>query len=132
MASDTTTQSFSSDTPDHRDTFLYRQAMVLATECFQLARQLPEDERFNLFAEILQASVAIPANIAGAHEAESHRQRLHHFDVARGKVKRLQTLLIMAVRVDCVERAATTRARLLANEIDGWLRTLIRQLARRH
>lgn len=132
MARDTTTQTFSSETPDDRDTFLYRRAMVLATECFQIARQLPEHERSVLFAEILQASVAIPANIAGAQQVESRRQRLHHFDVARGKLKRLQTLLIMAVHVDCVERAATTRVRVLANEIDGWLRTLIKQLARRH
>jgi hypothetical protein len=72
----------------------------------------------------------ISSNIAGDYQAESRTGRHTHFDVARGKVKRLQTLVTLAVKVEYLKRPATTRARLLANEMDGWLRTLIKQLAR--
>ncbi len=130
MPNDTTARAFSAEPPDHRNSFLYQQALELATECIQLVQRLPEEERFNLVDDFLKTSVAIPANIAGAHEVESRKERLRHLDVARGKVKRLQSLLSVAVRVEYMERAATSRARLLANEIDGWLRTLIKQLAR--
>ena len=130
MPNETTARGFSPEPPDHRDSFLYKQAIELATECFQLVQKLPEEERLNLVDDLLKTSVAIPANIAGAHEVDTQKGRLHQFDVARGKVKRLQSLLILAVRVEYLERAQTSRARLLANEIDGWLRSLIKQLAR--
>ena len=130
MPNDTTARAFSAEPPDHRDSFLYKQALELASECIQLAQKLPEEERLNLVDDFLKTSIAIPANIAGAHEVETKKERLQQFDVARGKVKRLQSLLIVAVRVECLDRAATSRARLLANEIDGWLRSLIKQLAR--
>lgn len=123
-------RTFAPELPNYRDTFLYRQSIELATECFKLVRQIPEEEGFSLVADIMQTTVKISANIAGGYEEESSRRRLRHFDIARGKVKRLQALLNMAVKFEGLERATTSRARLLANEMDGWLKTIIKQLAR--
>jgi four helix bundle protein len=130
MPNDITAHEFSAEPPDYRQSFLYCQSIDLAAECFKLVQQLPEEERLNLVADILETSVKISSNIAGAYQEESRKRRLRHFDVARGKDKRLQTLVTLAVKVEYLKRPATTRARLLANEMDGWLRTLIKQLAR--
>jgi four helix bundle protein len=129
MPYDTTAHEFAPELPNYRDTFLYRQSIELSTECFKLVRQLPEDEDAGLAADMMQTTVKISANIAGAYEEESPKRRLRHFDVARGKVKRLQSQLSIAVRFEWLDLAATTRARMLADEMDGWLKTLIKQLA---
>jgi four helix bundle protein len=130
MPNDTTAHEFAPEFPNYRDTFLYRQSIELATECYKLARQLPAEESSGLAADIMETTVKISANIAGAYEEESPRRRLRHFDIARGKVKRLQSQLIISVKFEWLERTATTRARMLANEMDGWLKTIIKQLAR--
>jgi four helix bundle protein len=129
MPNDTTAHEFAPELPNYRETFLYSRSIDLAVECYKLVQRLPEEERFNLVDDIMQTTVKICANIAGAYEEESPSRRLHYFDVARGKVKRLQSHLAIAVEVEYVDCAATTRARVLANEMDGWLKTIIKQLA---
>ena len=127
MTYDTTAHEFAPELPDYRETVLYRQSIELASECFKLVQQLPADDGSVLVADIMETSVKISANIAGAYQEESPRRRLRHFDIARGKVKRLESQLVMAVKFEWLERAATARARMLANEMDGWLRTLVKQ-----
>lgn len=131
MTDDSVTPDFSPDEPNYRDSFLYRQSMELAEECLRLVQQLPVEERFNMVDQILQASVAVPANIAGAHENDERKRKLHYFDVARGKLKRLESMLIVAREVGFLRKDALGRAKLLANEIDGMLLTQIKQLRTR-
>jgi len=131
MSYDSVTPDFSPDEPTYRDSFLYRQSMELAEECLRLVQQLPIEERFNMVDQILQASVAVPSNIAGAHESDARKRKLRYFDVARGKLKRLESLLVVAREVGFLRKDALGRAQLLANEIDGLLLTQINQLRTR-
>ena len=120
------TPDFSSHQPD---SFLYRQSIELGSECFRLVQNFPNEERFNLVDQILRASVLVSSNIAGANESDTRKRRLRHLDLARGKLRRLETLLVIAKEVGYLDRDSMLRARLLANEIDGLLKTLIKQLA---
>ena len=105
--------------------------MELATECLRAGQQLPVEERLHMVDQIVRASVAIPALIAGADQADSRKRRLRYLDIARGKLKRLETLLIISREVGYLERDLVSRARLCSNELDGLLKTLITQLAER-
>lgn len=131
MSYDSITPDFSPDELNYQDSFLYRQAMVLAEECLRLVQQLPVEERFNMVDQILQASVAVPANIAGADQSDTRKRKLRYLDVARGKLKRLEALLVVAREVGFLQKNALGRAKLLANEIDGLLLTQIKQLRSR-
>lgn len=131
MSHESVTPDFSPDEPSYRDSFLYRQAMELAEECLELVQQLPVEERFNLVDQIVQASVAVPANIAGSHESDTRKRRLRYLDIARGKLKRLEALLVVAREVGFLQKDALSRARLLSNELDGLLLTMIKQLRAR-
>ena len=120
------TPDFSSNQPH---SFLYQQSLELGTECLRLVQAFPLEERFNLVDQILRSSVLVSSNIAGANQSDTRKRRLRYFDIARGKVKRLESLLDIAREIGYVEDDALSRARLLANEIDGLLKTLINQLA---
>lgn len=115
----------------YHDLFLWRQGMELAGECIGLVKRLPAEERFALVREILQAAVAIPSNIAAGTESDSRKAFLRHLDIARGKLRRLESCLAIAREVGYFEANDDARARLLTNEIDGLLDTLIGQLAAR-
>jgi four helix bundle protein len=127
----TTTDHTPDFSPDEssRNSFLYRHSMELGEECVRLVQVFPVEERFNLVDQILRASVLVSSNIAGADESETRKRRLRYFDIARGKLKRLETLLEISTRVGYVDSSALGTARLLANELDGILKTLIDQLS---
>jgi len=128
MIIENATPDFPADEPSYRKSFLYRQSIELGAECQRLIQQFPVEERFNLVDQILRASVLVSSNIAGANESDTRKRRLRHFDSARGKLKRLETLLVVAKRVGYVESEALSRTRVLSNEIDALLTTLIKQL----
>ena len=122
------TPEFPSDEPG-KDSFLYRRSLDLGEECVNLVQNFPLEERFNLVDQVLRATVLVSSNIAGANESDTRKRRLRHVDIARGKLKRLESLLAIATRVGYIDRDSLSRARLLSNELDGILRTLIKQLA---
>ena len=121
------------ETPDfgsHQPhSFLYQQSLELGTECLRLVQEFPLEERFNLVDQVLRTSVLVSSNIAGANESDTRKRRLRYLDIARGKLKRLESLLDIATEIGYVEQQALARANLLSNEIDGILKTLINQLA---
>jgi four helix bundle protein len=122
------TPAFSSDEPG-KDSFLYSRSLELGEECVTLVQRFPVEERFNLVDQVLRATVLVSSNIAGANESDTRKRRLRHLDIARGKLKRLEALLAIAKRVGYIDRDSMSRARLLYNELDGILKTLIKQLA---
>jgi four helix bundle protein len=103
---------------------VWRQSMELATECFQLVKRVPDDDRY-LVSDMLRTAVKIPSNIAGAHESETRKVKLRHLDIARGKIGRLHALLEIARLRGYYDETAGERARILLNEIQGLLDTLI-------
>src|SRR5262245_57531673 len=97
------------ETPDFSgapDSFLYRQAIELGTECLRLVQAFPIEERFNLVDQVIRTSVLVASNIASANQSDTRKRRLRYFDIARGKLKRLETLLVVAVEVEYLETSA--------------------------
>lgn len=98
--------------------------MELATECYQLVRHVPREDR-HLSADMLRTAVKIPSNIAGGYQGDSRKVSLRFLDIARGKVWRLHALLEIARVNGYFDDGADARARVLLNEIQGLLDTLI-------
>jgi four helix bundle protein len=47
-----------------RDLDAWNEAMKLAVACYRTAKRLPQEERFELSAQIRSAAVSVPSNIA--------------------------------------------------------------------
>lgn len=104
---------------------VWRQAMVLATECYKIVRLLPDEARFHLCDDLLRSAVAIPSNIAGAHHGGSRHETLRHLNLARGKISRISSLLTVAKLSGYFDDTVDERARILLDEIRGLLEALI-------
>jgi four helix bundle protein len=87
----TTTQSGSnSRIHSHRDLTVWQKARKLAASSYTLARQLPEDERFGMKAQIQRAAVSIAANIAEGHGRFGKGDFSRHLSIARGSLAELE------------------------------------------
>jgi four helix bundle protein len=129
----TTNQDLSDFPPrrNYQDLIVWKKSISLVGECHDLVAKLPDAEDAVLRDQILRAVVRIPANIAAGHDRGSSKAFLRHLDIARGRLKRLETLLEIARRVGYLTQPQLERANLLTAEIDRMLVLLMEKLGAR-
>jgi four helix bundle protein len=80
----------------YRDLVVWQRAMGLVSECYQLSKELPSDERYGLTSQIRRAAVSVPANIAEGNARRGPKEYLHHVSIAQGSLAELETELMLA------------------------------------
>jgi len=81
---------------------VYRKAMDLVIECYQLAAMFPKMETYGLTGQLQRASVSIPANIAEGHQRQHSREFFQHLWIASGSLAELEIHLQIAARLDYI------------------------------
>lgn len=67
--------------------------MLLLTETYRLATDLPASERFGLSSQLRRAALSIPTNIAEGFGRRAPRELRRFLLIAEGSLRELQTLL---------------------------------------
>lgn len=111
----------------HRDLIVYRKAIELAAESYRLASTLPDDERDIIAERIHRSSISIPTNIAQGHGL-STKSCVRHLDNACGSLAQLMTMFEIGKRLDYFDEDMLSKAKLLANEVERMLGTLMDRL----
>lgn len=111
-----------------RDLHVWQFAMDASVLIYQLAAQLPDNEKFGLISQMQRASVSIPSNIAEGwgRGTSSDRQFLSYLRIARGSLFELETQielsrrLYRSIQLDTTELNSklTSIARMLIKLID--------------
>ncbi len=107
-------------------------AMDLAADVYAVSAGFPKTEQFGLTSQMRRASVSVPANIAegfGRGGAGSFAQFLR---IAQGSLKELETLVMLAARIDLMAVREADRLLGLCGEIGKMLGGLIRKVAERN
>jgi len=112
----------------YRDLRLWQVAMDLAVESYRLGELLPSRERFGLVTQLRRAATSIPANIAEGHGRLLRGEYLHHLSIARGSLKEVETLLVLAQRLGYLSESNLTLAFELCDFISRMLTRLRRSL----
>ncbi len=112
----------------YRDLAVWREAMNLALECYQLASSFPKHERFGLANQLQRAAISVPANIAEGHAREHTRDFLRFLSIAAGSVAELETHLIIAVRLGYQASDQMQQTLNKADEVGRMLRGLQKAL----
>lgn len=102
--------------------------MDLVLESYKLTNSFPKAEVYGLISQIRRAAVSIPANIAEGHGREHLGDYLHHLSIANGSLMELETHLLIAGRLDFVNREHMEPVLLLAAEVGRMLSGLTRSL----
>ena len=115
----------------HRDLIVWQKAMDLSVLIYRLASKFPKDETYRLVSQITRAVTSVPANIAEGHARSTARDYAHFLAVAKGSLMESETFLMLAVRLEYVEREQADSAFQLINEISKMLTSLKSKLQER-
>ncbi len=80
----------------HRDLEVWKRAAQFAQRIYQVTAQFPDQEKYNLTAQLRRASTSIPANIAEGHGRRTEGAFALHLDIALGSLAEIDTFLYLA------------------------------------
>lgn len=84
----------------YRDLVVWQRVIDLVPQIYAVVRKLPREEAYALRDQLRRAAISIPANIAEGQARQHPREFLQYLAIARGSLAELNTLLILAQRLD--------------------------------
>jgi len=112
----------------YRDLHVWRMAMDLAVQSYEVTKGFPAEEQFGMTSQIRRASVSVPANIAEGHGRDTTGAFIQFLRVAQGSLKELETHLILASRLNMLSEPKLGEMLAATEEIGKMVRTMIRRL----
>ena len=105
--------------------------MQLLVEAYRVARQLPDEERYGLAAQLRRAAVSVPANIAEGFGRSARGDYLRHLSIASGSLREIETHLEAVTLLEYLPNEATETAADAAGRTAYLLNRLRRSLSPR-
>ncbi len=87
----------------HKNLEVWKQAVDLVIDIYNITKQIPEDEKFSLTSQIRRAAVSIPSNIAEGCARTSDKEILRFIDIALGSSAELETQLIISEKLNYLD-----------------------------
>ncbi|MDK1031993.1 MAG: four helix bundle protein [Planctomycetia bacterium] len=112
----------------YRDLGVWQKSVDLVVLVYQLTKSFPSDEKFGVASQIKKAAASIPANIAEGYGRTHRGDYLHHLSMARGSLAELETHMVIAGRLNFIERKETVETWGLTQEVGKMLTKLIQSL----
>ena len=107
---------------------VHSKAIDLVAVAYGITEHFPKHELFGLTSQLRRALVSVPANIAEGQARIHRREFLHHLSMARGSLAEVETLLLVAVRLNYVQSDDLRTVHVQAKEVARMLAGLIRSL----
>lgn len=84
------------------DVFITGKQLVLS--CYKLSKLLPQDERFNMTQQLRRAALSVQLNIAEGSSRKSDIERRRYYEISRGSVVEVDTILDIAAELEYVKK----------------------------
>ncbi len=112
----------------HEELESWNAAMNLVEAVYRSTGGFPVAERYGLAAQARRAAVSIPANIAEGAARGGRVEYVRFLRIARASLAELETLVVIAFRLELIETVAATRLtdslRRVAKLLNGQIRAL--------
>lgn len=79
---------------------IWQKGMDIVFDIYQLASQLPADEKFGLRSQITRAAVSIPSNIAEGSAKTSKKDYKNYLETSLASAYEVETQLLIIDRLD--------------------------------
>lgn len=89
------------------DVFITGKQLVLS--CYKLSKLLPQDERFNMTQQLRRAALSVQLNIAEDSSRKSDIERRRYYEISRGSVVEVDTILDIAAELEYVKKEDLTQ-----------------------
>ncbi|MEO8158316.1 MAG: four helix bundle protein [Betaproteobacteria bacterium] len=112
----------------HKDLDVWRLAMDLAQDVYEVSKGFPRDEQFGMTSQMRRAAVSIASNIAEGAARNGQREFNQFFYIALGSASELETQLEISKRVGLIAEPDFARLDPMLARIAQMLRGLIRSV----
>jgi four helix bundle protein len=112
----------------HKDLKVWQAAMRLVEQIYDLAKRLPDSERYGLVSQMTRSAVSVPANIAEGHARGTRRDYAQFIAIARGSLMETETYVLLTTRLGFIRETQVTKLHQLIDEISKMLGALRRRL----
>jgi four helix bundle protein len=82
------------------DLIIWRKALTLTKEIYELVTELSDDEKYGLSAQLKRCAISIPSNIAEGAGRKSNKEFKHFLSIANGSAYELQTQLLLIIELN--------------------------------
>jgi four helix bundle protein len=82
---------------------IWQNAVDISVHVYNLCKNFPADEKFNLISQIKRAAVSIPSNIAEGSSRDSNKDFARYLNIALGSSRELQTQMIISNRLNFIQ-----------------------------
>jgi four helix bundle protein len=113
---------------DYRDLEVWKEAMTLAAEVYEMTRTFPREEMFGMTSQLRRASVSIAANIAEGYGRQQTKPYVQFLRISQGSLKETETLILIAGRVGLWEAESSEQLYARCQRIGRMLVGLVRKL----
>ena len=91
----------------YRELEVWQKAMDLVVICYQMTKNFPKNETYGLAGQLQRAAVSIPANIAEGRQRQYSKEFLQHLSIAYGSLAEVETHVLIAGRLNYIDKAQT-------------------------
>ncbi len=114
-----------------KDLVVWQKAVDLCVAIYNATRTFPAEERFGMTAELRKTARSIPYNIAEGHKRPTTADYIRFLGIAAGSGGELETQILLAERLDYLERKRAQELLEQYREVERMLAGLTRSLERR-
>ncbi len=100
-----------------KDLIVWQKSRTLVKEVYMLTNDLPSDERFGMVSQIRRCAVSIPTNIAEGCGRNTNADFARFLDISNGSSYELESLLILSIDLNYIQREQFDTINLLIQEI---------------
>ncbi len=109
----------------YRNQFIWKRAVQLAVNCYQLTKHFPQSEIYGLTSQIRRSAVSVPSNIAEGYGRQYKNEYIQFLHLALGSLRELDTQLIIAQQVGL---ANETLLNPVINEVEEMQKLMVATL----
>lgn len=113
---------------NYKELTVWQKSMDLTVLVYQVSKEFPPEEKFNLVSQINRSAVSIPSNIAEGAGRNSDKEFLHFLSIANGSSYELETQLLLAERLGFISVEICSEVRVILSEIQRMLFFLQKKL----
>ena len=115
----------------YRDLEVWKKSIEWVEKIYHVSRNFPPEEKFGLTSQMRRAAVSVPANIAEGAARTGTGEFLQFLSVSSGSLAEVETLLILADRLQLLPAAEMQKLLDEAGQISRMLGGLKRSLQSR-
>lgn len=109
----------------YKDLVVYQKSVDFVIEIYKIMSRLPRTEVFGLSDQIRRAAVSIPSNIAEGFDRRSQKEYVRFLRVAYGSSAEVETQILIAWRLNYLDKNTYSEVLELLIEIRKMLHKLI-------